>query len=184
MGAGAGDFQHLEVGLEPFSGKRMRHRTGEFQRGEFVDAAASLANQKGDEIVRPVAVRAGDKGVAARQAMHEPLLDQELERSLDVNVLEAATAPDRGRVCDVVSPQRPVRGVKRLQNAPPDRRETHAPSPARGLRPSQRIRRARNLVRRMGAGVAMIVMRVGRLPVHPSSLLAALRRQPATLISV
>ena len=66
MGAGAGNFQHLQVGLEPLCGKRMRHRIGETRGGKFVDAVASFADQKSDEIVRPVAVWTGDEGVPAR----------------------------------------------------------------------------------------------------------------------
>ncbi len=182
MGAGSGNFQHLEVGLEPLSGKRMRHRIGETRGGKFVDAVASFANQKGDEIVRPVPMWTGDEGVPARQAMHQPLLDEKIERAIDGDRGEsAATVSNRQRICDVIGAERPVRGVERLQNAPSDRCETHALGPAQGLRPSQRIRRACNLVRGMGAGVAMILMRVGAR-VHPTIQTASMQEPQAVTL--
>ena len=51
--------------------------------GRFADRAAFLANQKDDKVVVAVIMSAGDKGVAAFDAMHQAIVAQKIQRTIN-----------------------------------------------------------------------------------------------------
>ena len=92
-----------------------------------------------------VIVRAGEKRVAALDAMHEPLFHQEIERAID---------GDRRRTRDVlrqfldhiIGAERAMRRQQRLQHLAADRREALAALLAHRLRMRDRIRGAAGVI--------------------------------------
>ena len=76
------------ISISGFLGKSRRPRRGFEGFGDrsawaLADRAATLANKKDDESVAGVIVHTGDECVAALDAVHEPVLAQEIERSIN-----------------------------------------------------------------------------------------------------
>lgn len=159
MGATSGDLEHLQVRLEALALEEMRDRRAQAGGGELVDPTAGLADQECDEVVAAVLVRAGDEGVAARKPVHQPLLDEEVEGSVDGDRRKPPGGGGGKHVGHIVGAERPVRRVERLEHRPANGRQAHALVAAGRLGAGKRLRPPGVLVFGMRAGslVAMIV---------------------------
>src|SRR5262249_29949343 len=91
-------------------GRRLAHRS------------ALLADEKDHELARGMGVHAGDECVAALDAMHEPVLAQELKRPVDGD-RRGPRAFGSKPVHDLVGAEGTVADQERRQHVAPDRRE-------------------------------------------------------------
>src|SRR5262249_56878240 len=82
MRADAGDLDHWRFRHEAGSARGRCQRRGDVLRGRLSHCAAALANQKYHERSGGGIVYASDEGIAAFDPMHEPVLTEELERSV------------------------------------------------------------------------------------------------------
>lgn len=134
----------------PVFGDR-RHRFLHGGRGILVDPAAGFADQEGDDLVRAMAVQAGDIGILRREPVDEALLDQEIERPVDRDRREAAPAGRRDAVGEIIGPDRAVVGMERLQRLPPDRGQAQAPLATDAFGPGEGLRGVAAMVLGMAA---------------------------------
>lgn len=107
-----------EAGCARGIADRVRNRGG----GRFADRAAFLANQEHHRITARMIVHAGDKGIAAFDAMHESLRTQEVERTINGD-RRRARARFSQAVDQLISADRLVTGQQRLQDAAAGGRE-------------------------------------------------------------
>jgi len=83
MRADAGDLDHRRFRREAGGARSGLDGVGDRGRGRLADGAALLADQEHHRIAAVVILYAGDEGVAAFDAVGEPLLAQEIERAID-----------------------------------------------------------------------------------------------------
>src|SRR5271168_4812698 len=105
MRANAGDFDQRAFGRKACRARGGLEGVGDSPASCLADRAAAFANQEHDEVVAAVIIHAGDKGVAAFDAMDEPVLAQEIERTID---------RDRCRAILVTQPLDDLIGAERL----------------------------------------------------------------------
>lgn len=157
MGAAPAHFDDAAAGRKP-------RRCGQpIERGEharirrLVDAAAGLADEKHDRLVRTMAVRAGDKGVSALEAVGKTLFEQEIQCPIDGDRREALAGTRCQRVGDVVGAERAMGAEQRAQHRPANGSEAQARTPAGRFGIRERTGRGVGAVARMvaAAGLAM-----------------------------
>jgi len=110
---------------------------------------------------------AGDKGIAAFDAVGEPRLQQEVEHAIDADRRRAAAALPVHLLDQVIGPHGRGRGGEMLQDLAPDRRQLQLPFGTARFRDLQHIRG------RMAVLAGVIVRVAG--PQHQPSLPAARR---------
>ena len=90
MRANAGDLDQRAFRRKTRRARGCFERLRDGAARRLADGAASLADQKHDEIVAAVIVHAGDERVAAFDAMHETVVAQKIERAIDRDRRRAA----------------------------------------------------------------------------------------------
>src|ERR1700685_704947 len=121
MRADAGDFDQRAFRRKPRRARRRLERFGGGAARRLADRAATLADEKDDEIITGMIVHAGDKGIAALDAMDEAVVAQKFERAIDRDRRRPRVA--RQIVDDFVSAERLVTGEQRFEYLTPDRRQ-------------------------------------------------------------
>src|SRR5271170_469041 len=111
MGADAGDFDQRAFRRKPRRARRRLERFGGGAARRLADRAATLADEKDDEIITSMIVHAGDEGIAALDAVDEAVVAQEIERAIDRDRRRAGVA--RQVIDDLVGAERLVTGKQR-----------------------------------------------------------------------
>lgn len=162
MVAATDDLDDLMRGHELSPMYDRRHRLPHGRRGILVDAATGLADQEGDNVAGAVTVQAGDIGIARAQAVHEPLLDQEIQGAIDRDRRETPATGRRNAIGQIIGADRAMVGMQGLQGLATDRRQSQAALPAELLGARQRFRGMTLVILGMATGrMVMAVMRVG-----------------------
>lgn len=158
MLAAADDLDDLMLGLK--LARRGDRGHGLFHRGGgiLVDAAAGLADQEGYDLARAMAVQAGEIGVARGEAVHEALLHQEVQRTVDRDRREPAPARWRDTIGQIIGADRTMVGMQRLQRFAADRGQAQAALAADPLSALQRLACMTGVV--MGVTADAVVMAV------------------------
>ncbi len=128
----------LWLGVKPARSMRASEPVLEFLRRGFVDTAAGAADQEDNAFAGGVVVCAGNEGVAARDAMDEPLLHEEIEGAVDRDGSDpfAGCAEPFG---DVVGALRPAGLGDGLQDLAAQGRELEAARTTEGFRPREHV---------------------------------------------
>src|SRR5664279_2842780 len=96
MRADAGDLDHRRFRREAGGARGGSDGVGHRGTGGLAHGAAFLADQEHHRIAAFVILHAGDEGIAAFDAVHEPLLAQEVERTVDGCLLYTSPSPRDG----------------------------------------------------------------------------------------
>src|SRR5215831_6415069 len=118
--ADAGELDHRRFRRKAGGARRGGQRRGDVARRRLPDGAAALADEKHHQRAGGVIVHAGDKGVAAFDAVHEAVLTQELERAVSGDRRQARPL-EREPIDDLVGAQRLVAAQERGEHLAPDR---------------------------------------------------------------
>ncbi len=125
--------------------------------GILADRTAAVADQERHQGCRVMVMRAGEIGVAALDAMHEPVRHQEIERAIDRDRRRPRHRM-RQFLDHLIGAERAMAGQQRLQHLAADRRQLLRPLGADPFRMGHRIRGAAVVVmvgcgkRRLGCG--------------------------------
>src|SRR5436190_10012351 len=120
MGAGAGDLDNRELWRETAIAGAVDQGLRQRCRRYLANRPTAVANQKRDAGLLVVIVGAGEKRVAADDAMDKTLLDQKIERAIDGDWRGPCLTP--GKLLDqIVGTKRPVACEQRFQHMPADR---------------------------------------------------------------
>src|SRR5215510_10696350 len=139
--ADAGELDHRRFRRKAGGARRGGQRGGDVARRRLPDGAAALADEKHHQRAGGVIVHAGDKGVAAFDAVHEAVLTQELERAVSGDRRQARPL-EREPVDYLVGAQRLVASEQRGEHSAPDRRQALAALRAQRLGYGHGIARA------------------------------------------
>src|ERR1700686_619431 len=121
MQGNAGYFDQRAFRRKPRRARRRFKRLGDATARRLADRAATLADEKYDEILTGVIVHAGDEGIAALDAVDEAVVAQKIERAVNRNRRRARIA--RQVIDDFVGAERLVTGEQRFEHLSADRRQ-------------------------------------------------------------
>jgi hypothetical protein len=119
MGANADDLDQRIFGSKPRCPRGSFEGFGDRSAWALADRAATLADKKNDESITGVIMHAGDECVATLDAMHEPVLAQEIERSINRYGRQSAV-PSRQALDDLIGTERIVALKQDLQHLTAD----------------------------------------------------------------
>jgi hypothetical protein len=113
------------------------------RRGCCLDnLAANIANEKHDRLLLSVPMAAGEKGIAGRKPVHEPIFEQKIQRPIDRNRSRPLAGRLRYPIDHLVGPKRAAFPGKDLKNTPPPRGQTYIVATAGRQRSAPRARGA------------------------------------------
>jgi hypothetical protein len=127
MGANAGDLDQRTAWRKPRRTRRGFQRLGGGGSWGLADGTAAFANQENDKVVGTVIVHAGDKGVAAFDAVNQAIVAQKFQRAVDRD--RRWTRLLLQTVDDFIGAKRAMAGQQNFEHVAPHRRE---PLGARG----------------------------------------------------
>ena len=114
VGATPRDLEHLAVRLEAFLAEQVLERARQVGRGQFVHAAAPLADQEGHGLLGVVGVGAGDIGVLTRETVPDPAPSG--SRAVIDGDRRKPTALRTEKLGQIIGAEGLVSGVERLEN--------------------------------------------------------------------
>jgi hypothetical protein len=143
--ANSGNFDDRCLRNEACRTRSAFDRIGDRGRCGFADRTALFADQEYHRIAAVVIVHAGNEGVAAFDSMHQILLAQEIERSINRDRGRPRAAP-RQTVDKFVGSERMMACQQRLEHAPAHRRQALFAGGADRLGVGDRVVRATPMV--------------------------------------